>query len=564
MIRRLIPSLLIALLVHSLTGTVAGGWSPEQVRAVLAERIDQHEKSVGIAVGLIDERGSTVVSYGRLSRTDEREPDGKTVFEIGSISKVFTSILLADSVQREQVGLDDPVQKFLPESVGVPGWDETAITLYHLATHTSGLPRMPDNFAPADPANPYADYTVEQMYEFLSRAELSGKPGASAAYSNYGVGLLGHLLALQAGSDYETLVRKRIAGPLKMTDTVIRLTPELEGRLAQGHDATLQPVANWDIPTLAGAGALRSTVDDMLLFVAANLGLTESPISDAMQDSHRRREEFGGPEMHIGLGWILRQGHEHTIHWHNGGTGGYHSFAGFDKEHKKGVVVLSNSTNDIDDIGFHLLVPEYELAEFKTAEQAVDLEPELFDVYVGHYRLAPDFILSVTRDGNRFYVQATGQGRIEVFPESETRFFATVVEAAVSFGRGEDGKISHLVLHQGGMDQKAEWIEADVAEAAEAAEAAETFSVPEQTLDSYVGRYELQPGFVITIRRDGLKLFAQATAQPELEIFAESDTKFFYKVVDAQITFNTDETGKTESLTLHQGGMNMPAKRLED
>ncbi len=163
MFRRPSPSFLVFLLVVPLTVAVAGEGSPEQVRAILVERIDEQEKSVGIAVGLIDERGSTVVSYGRLSKTDERVPDGKTVFEIGSISKVFTSILLADMVRREKVGLDDPLQKFLPDSVRVPVREDTAITLYHLATHTSGLPRMPDNFAPADPTNPYVDYSVEQM-----------------------------------------------------------------------------------------------------------------------------------------------------------------------------------------------------------------------------------------------------------------------------------------------------------------------------------------------------------------------------------------------------------------
>jgi len=386
MIRRPVPLFVALLLILPLTVGVAGAWSPEDVRAILAERIDEHEKSVGIAVGLIDDQGTTVVGYGKLGKTDEREPDGETVFEIGSISKVFTSILLADMVQQGRVGLNDPVQEFLPDSVRVPMRDDTEMTLYHLATHTSGLPRMPDNFAPADPTNPYADYSVEQMYEFLSGAELSGKPGA-------------------------------------------------------------------------GAGALRSTVDDMLRFLAANLGLTESPISDAMQDSHRRRQEFSGPQMHIGLGWIVRQGHGRTIHWHNGGTGGYHSFAGFDKERKKGVVVLSNSSNDIDDIGFHLLEPEFELTQFKNATQAVDFDPERFDDYVGRYQLTPDFILSVTRDGSRFFVQATGQGMLEVFPESETRFFATAVEAAVSFVRGEDGKVSHLTLHQGGRNIPANRLE---------------------------------------------------------------------------------------------------------
>ncbi len=556
MSRRITAALCTLLLTLTSFVAVGAEWSPAQVRAILAERIDKQAQSVGIVVGLIDGQGSSFVSYGRLSKTDERAPNGKTVFEIGSISKVFTSILLADMVLREKLHLDDPVQKFLPDSVRVPSRDGAAVTLYHLATHTSGLPRMPDNFAPKDPANPYADYTVEQMYAFLAGVELSGKPGAKAAYSNVGVGLLGHILALQAGTTYEALMRERIAGPLKMTDTVITLTPQLRERLAQGHDATLAPVANWDIPTLAGAGALRSTVDDMLLFLAANLGRTDSPIARAMEETQRSREDFSGPEMRIGLGWLIRKAPGGTIHWHNGGTGGYHSFAGFDREHKRGVVVLSNSANDIDDIGFHLIDAELPLAKSKTASEAVPFDPKIFDDYVGRYQLAPGFILSVTRDGGRFYVQATGQGMLEVFPESDSRFFATAVEAAISFVRGADGKVSHLVLHQGGVDQKAEWLDAAVPAAAP------TIRVPEQTLDKYVGRYELQPGFVIGIRRDGAKLLAQATAQPEFEIFAESETKFFYRVVDAQITFQTDEKGTTAGLILHQNGRDMPAKRL--
>ncbi len=558
--RRLLSLCLLTVLTLMLSSAVAAGgeWNADEIREILVERIDEHGKGVGIVVGLIDEQGRTVVSHGKLGDDDDRELDGKTVLEIGSVSKVFTATLLADAVLREKVGLDDPLQKLLPDSVQVPTRDDTAITLYHLATHTSGLVRMPTNFAPADPANPYADYTVEQMYEFLSGTELTAAPGENATYSNFGTGLLGHVLALQAGSDYETLVRKRIAGPLKMKDTRVTLTPKLTKRLAQGHDAELAPAANWDIPTLAGAGALRSTVDDMLTFLAANLGLTRSSISDALQETHLQREEFGGPQMHIGLGWLIRQEHDRTIHWHNGGTGGYHSFAGFDKERKLGVVVLSNSTNDIDDIGFHLLAPEFSLAQFKDEGQAVEFDPERFDDYVGRYQLTPEFILSVTREEDRYYVQATGQGMLEVFPESDTRFFATVVEAAVSFVRGDDGKVSHLVLHQGGMDQKAEWLDGDVATFPE------VVNVPEPTLESYAGRYALQPGFTVTVRRDGARLLVQLTGQPEFEVFAESETKFYYKVVDAQISFNADDAGKIESLTLHQGGRNMPAKRLED
>ncbi len=451
--RLLTAATLLLLVLLTSQDSIALDWTAEQVRAILADRIDKHEKSVGIAVGLIDETGSLVVGHGKLSQSDPRQPDGHTVFEIGSVSKVFTAILLADMVRRGEVRLEDSVQKLLPDSVRVPREGETEITLYHLTTHTSGLPRMPTNFSPADPSNPYADYTVKQMYEFLGDSKLNSKPGQQASYSNLGVGLLGHVLALRAAADYETLVRQRIAQPLGMKDTVITLTPELNKRLARGHNGALQPASNWDIPTLAGAGALRSTVDDMLAFLAANLGLKKSPLLPAMQDSHRGRERMSG--MEIGLGWIIRKGHDRTIRWHNGGTGGYHSFAGMDKDRGVGVVVLSNCTHDIDDIGFHLLQPQFALARFNGAKEAVTIDPNLFDAYVGRYQLTPKFILTVSRDGARYFVQATGQRKFEVFPESETKFFATVVQAAISFHRGEDGTVSHLILHQGGAEQRA-------------------------------------------------------------------------------------------------------------
>src|SRR4029453_3090616 len=146
-----------------------------------------------------------------------------------------------------------------------------------LATHTSGLPRLPSPFTPKNPANPYADYSVEDLYRFLSSHELRRDIGSQYEYSNLGGGLLGHVLARRAGMDYEALVRARITGPLGMNDTRIVLTPEMRGRLAAGHNAALKPVPNWDLPTLAGAGALRSTVNDLLKFAAMAAGGTNTP-----------------------------------------------------------------------------------------------------------------------------------------------------------------------------------------------------------------------------------------------------------------------------------------------
>jgi len=367
-LRLIIAGLLVSVF---LAGPVLAATDAE-IQAILADRIDYAKRSVGIVVGLIGADGETVVGHGRRGPDDPAIPDGDTVFEIGSVTKVFTATLLAEMAGRNKVAIEAPAASYLPDSLRFPGKEDDPITLYHLTTHTSGLPRMPDNFAPTDPFNPYADYSVQLMYEFLSGHEPARAPGETAEYSNLGVGLLGHILAEVAGTDYETLVKKRITKPLKMADTAITLTVGMKERLAVGHGANMKPTSNWDIPTLAGAGALRSTVDDMLKFVAANLGLTRTKLSAAFETTHRPRESLGDDGTQVGLGWIVTTEHGRAITWHNGGTGGYRSFVGLDKERRKGVVVLSNSVASIDDIGFHLLDPKFELADVKPIETTSD------------------------------------------------------------------------------------------------------------------------------------------------------------------------------------------------
>lgn len=336
----------------------------EQIKSILRDRIDVAKKSVGIVVGLIDDNGTRIVAYGKPAQDSTQTVNGESVFEIGSVTKTFTATLLADMVERGELNLDDPISKFLPPSVKAPTHDGKEITLRQLSSQVSGLPRMPGNFAPKDPGNPYADYSVEQMYSFISGYTLTRDPGTQYGYSNVGVGLLGHILALRARMDYESLVRTRVLQPLKMNDTAIELTRGMRARLATGHNPNLKPVANWDIPTLAGAGALRSTANDMLKYVAANLGLTKTLLAAAMQKTHQSQHDTGTPGLEVGLGWHILKKFDTEIVWHNGGTGGYHSFVGFDKKRRKGVVILSNSTNDIDDIGRHLLVNQYPLAKF--------------------------------------------------------------------------------------------------------------------------------------------------------------------------------------------------------
>ena len=270
--------------------------SDAEIRQILAERIDEQKRSVGIVVGVVEPGGRRVVAHGQLATDDRTDVDGDTVFEIGSITKVFTAVLLADLAGEGAFELEAPVQRLLGPDVTVPTRNDTEITLLHLTTHSSGLPRMPDNLRPADAGNPYADYTVAQLYEFLSSHELQRDIGVEVEYSNLGTGLLGHALALSQETDYGTLVSTRLLDPLGMSDTSITLSPSQQERLAVGHSVQLRPVANWDLPTLAGAGALRSTVNDMLTFVEANLGLHELPLQAAMAETHAPRRDFPGPE----------------------------------------------------------------------------------------------------------------------------------------------------------------------------------------------------------------------------------------------------------------------------
>ena len=431
--------------------------SNDAIRAILQRRIDVEKQSVGIAIGIIDSQGQRIVTYGSLRKQKAALPDGNTVFEIGSVSKVFTALLLADMVQRGEVKLDDPVKKYLPATVTIPARKGREITLLDLSNHTSALPRMPNNVRPKDAMNPYADYTVEQMYEFLSGYKLQRDIGEKYEYSNLATGLLGHILALRAGKDYETLLIERVCKPLGMSSTMIKLSDDARQRMAAPHNRGLIEVKNWDIPTLAGAGAIRSTVNDMLKFLEANMGLVKSPLADAMSSQLKTRKSTGNSDSEIAIGWHILKIGDNEIAWHNGETGGFHSFIGFDQKRGVGVVVLSNAGNNIDDIGHHLLDTRFSVKKMEPKKErvAIQIDPKILDQYVGSYELAPTFVIAVTKEKDRLMVQATGQPKFEVFPESEQDFFLKVVDAQITFVKDDKGQIEKLILHQNGLDQPA-------------------------------------------------------------------------------------------------------------
>jgi D-alanyl-D-alanine-carboxypeptidase/D-alanyl-D-alanine-endopeptidase len=313
------------------------------------------EPNVGITIGVVQHGIRRVFSYG-TAKTD-------SVFEIGSITKTFTATILAQMVQQHMVTLDESVRNLLPPgTVAKPGGPE--ITLLDLSDQHSGLPRMPDNFHPADPANPYADYGAKDLYAYIAKHGVALPANAPFGYSNLGVGLLGQALANRAQMSYPDLLHAQVTGPLGMNDTVIAIPPALRARFIQGHTAAHAPAHAWDLDALGGAGAIRSTAADMLTFLGAQLHTGHLPPSAlaspngktlpaAIAATHILHAEVG-EGMHIALNWLHYD--DTGSFWHNGGTGGFSSYALFNPAKDFAVIVLSNTAPDgfTDKLGMHI------------------------------------------------------------------------------------------------------------------------------------------------------------------------------------------------------------------
>jgi len=529
-----------------MASTVANaGPLPERVEKAARDRIAAgiHQTLV---FGVVDGDNSEVVAFGKLD--NGTAPDGDTVYEIGSITKTFTSTLLAQAVISGRVTLDTPVAQLLPD-FKIPSRGGMEITLGELGTQHSGLPRQPSNLLPKDPANPYADYDAAKLKAFLAGCQLPRDPGAGYEYSNLGFGLLGYALAQLDHSSYGAVSDEKILKPLGMTMSGTVFSDAMRARLASGHNLSGDPMKNWDFDALAGAGAIRSTANDMLRYLKANMGIDRSPLADAMKLAQQPRSDMA-TTIRIGLAWMTTG---KGIIWHNGGTGGYRSFIGFTADGRHGVVVLSNAAADADDLGFATLDAAAPLAP---AYKAIVLPGALLDEYVGTYKLADKFLLKVFRANDGLLVQATGQGPIPIFPSAPNEFFARAIRASVSFTRNPNGAINGLVLHQNG-DRTA--LKLSVSELPPEPQ---EIALDAAISGDYVGKYQFDFGSVLDVALKSDHLEAQLTGQAAFPIFASGKDKFFYKVVEAQLDFERDGGGKVIAVVLHQNGSDMRAPRI--
>lgn len=427
-------SLLIIISFHAVAQT-----AEEKIKA----RVDKGE-TPGIAVAIYENGKTTFYSYGVSNLKTNAPVTQQTLFEIGSITKTFTTEMAAILSLQQKVNFADRAQKYLPNNMILPERNGKAITIEHLATAHSGLPRLPLNMQPKDPLNPYIDYTEAELTYFISNYELTRDPGSEYEYSNLGMGLLGYIVTRISTKPYSATLEQLITKPLSMKNTFIS-GQRTEKQLATGYADKLEMKAwTWDDQSvITGAGGIVSNAEDMMKYMVAQLDANAS-LSKAFTLTHQPRADAG--KMKIGYGWHIR---DENYVWHNGGTGGFRSFAGFDKTKNKAVVVLTNSTTGADDLGFHLLNEKFELKELKAP---VTVDESILASYVGEYEINPGFNITVTLESGNLFIQATNQPRVNIYPESETKFFLKVVPAKVEFKRNTANQVDALVLYQNGAE----------------------------------------------------------------------------------------------------------------
>ena len=524
----------------------------DAVKALIRDHVELDRKSVGIVVGLVDDQGSRTICYGKMDNGASPEVNGDTLFDICSITKTFTVLLLQDMVECGEMKLDDPVAKYLPSSVKMPTRNSKEITLLELATHTSGLPRDLENPTPRDWRNPYADLTPAQFYASLSNLTLRRDPGTRYEYSSLGMQLLGHAIELKTGTNYETLVVDRICKPLSMDSTRVTLTPQLMARLATGHNPPNQRTPEPNFGFLLGAGGLRSSANDLLKYLSANLGLLQSSLTPAMQKTHLVQVPHVDGNMDMALGWSVSHFPGADLIGHSGRGIGNRAIIAFDTKRRRGVVVLANAYDDnrLYDIAWLLLQSEW---QSRSRPRPVRINPRHYDQYVGQYQLAANSLIGIRRQGNRLLIQPAGKLTAELLPESETNFFGRITGRKVTFVRTPAGKTTGLIIHADGTGYPAARISDQPPRLPESPKTRVAINIDPKIYNQLEGRYQAAPDKIFVVRRDGNHLLAIFGSEG-LEFYPESETNFFCPYADLQISFTKDNQGTVTGLILHELG----------
>ncbi|MBS1119130.1 MAG: serine hydrolase [Deltaproteobacteria bacterium] len=414
-------------------------------RAAVAAQVQPYLDSEivsGVVVGLYDVGKLEIYGFGKGPAG--KPPNGHTLYELGSITKVYTNLLLADAVQRREVELDTPVAELLPPGVTVPTRDKTAITLKHLALHSSGLPKLPPSLVTRKvPPDPYASYGEDALYQDLIGTELVTPPGTQIAYSNYGAGLLGFALGRKLGAGYAKALETRVLAPLGLRETFVTVAASAGAHRMLGTDDDLRPAPRWTWGALAGAGVITSTARDQLRMIDLELDAaagSKGPMRPQLRLTQEPQLENDGDNQ--SLGWMIDPAGRY---WHNGGTGGFRSYISFDPKTKRGVVVLASTATTLVDFLGRAMV---DVLDGTAKPPPARPTPVQRTSYVGKYDFTGT-VLSVVVADHRLYLEGPGEPRHRMAPITDRAFWIEGLQAAAQFVVGKDGAVENLVFKVG-------------------------------------------------------------------------------------------------------------------
>ncbi|HEV7556319.1 MAG TPA: serine hydrolase domain-containing protein [Kofleriaceae bacterium] len=408
------------------------------IAAQVAPFVDDEVVS-GLVIATYDAGKREIYGFGK--GPGHVAPNGRTLFEIGPVTSVYTALMFADAVQRREVTIDKPVSELLPPGVTAPTFNKHAITLGQLAVHASGLPPIPPSIAThLDKPDRFGGYGEDALYQDLVHTELRFEPGSRLIESTFGSGLLGFALGRKIGGGYAQAVTKRVLTPLHTTDTFLKVPADALARRAQGSNDDLADAPEWTWDALAGGGGMVTSAKDLLDLIEAELDAaagSKAPLRAAMRLTQESQLDVEGAN--LALGWRIDGTGRY---WRNGSTAGFHAFVGFDAKTKHGIVILSSTAISIVD---RLATNLYKLLANEAAEPPKFPAPDELVTLAGNYDLAGTKIQIVV-NGKRLYLDGGGVHQ-RLVPMTATEFWIEELPAIVVFERDKDSpKVARIVF----------------------------------------------------------------------------------------------------------------------
>jgi len=543
----------MALTLPAMASDATDAAIPGELLKAAQERVEAgHYQS--LIIGVREGDAVSWTSYGR-THPNGPPPEPDTLFEIGSLTKSFTAALLALAVEDDTLTLETPVSAILDKDSPLNRRLQEDVQLWHLATHVSGLPNTPDDLDPLDPNRLYEDYTARQLHDFLAGHPLATDPESQFTYSNLGYALLGELLQHHADESFESLLAQRLLTPLGLEDTQLHISPEQRDRLAPGFDYDLRQAPDWEMPAFQSAGALKSSPRDLLTWVHANLEGGDDGLGRALARLSTPHLSIGQNDRGMGLGWHLINGEQGLLAWHEGRTAGHASFAGFDRDRGRAVVILANTGNSLRQLGLVALGAQETAPPIR---EAATLDPRLGALYAGRYRMSPGFVVNVRLREEGLFIQAPGRPALRLYPLDNERFFTRGVDSEVIFEEDADGAISKLIIKTEG-DRKEVGHRMTATEHHASREVAPRSS---EALARHSGHYRLEQGLELTVRVDGERLLVETAGGSAQPLYPAPDGRFFHRNQPMELIFPGNGEGEpSNDIILYRNGYRLKGQR---